>query len=45
MKADCIRSNAETHGVRWAAEYACRTRVNIDDVLLALGFRRVGVAR
>ena len=31
-----IRSNAEVHGVMWAAQYARKTGVNMDIVFLAL---------
>lgn len=40
--ADKIRSNASVHGVLWAAEHAHSHGINIDTVLLALGFKRVG---
>lgn len=38
-----IQSNAKAHGVAWAARKAKEQGVNIDDTLLALGFKRVGV--
>lgn len=34
--AERIRSNAEVHGVRWAAEWAAKRGVNISTVRRAL---------
>ena len=31
-----IRSNAEVHGIKWAASYAAKKGINIDTVLFAL---------
>lgn len=40
-----IRSNAEVHGVAWAASNAARKGVNIDVVLFALFGRYMNVSK